>query len=69
MKKYYTLYGCVGGKDFRINKQFKTRDKAIAYALTMLPLNSQVEEEVELKANVIEYKCNQYTRFTVAKQA
>jgi hypothetical protein len=69
MKKYYTLYGCVGGRDFKINKQFKSRDKAIEYALTMLPLCSQVEEEVELKANVIEYKCNQYNRFTVAKQA
>jgi hypothetical protein len=69
MNKYYTLYGCVGGKDFKINKQFKSRDKAIAYALMMLPLDAQVQEEIELKANVIEYKCNQYNRFTVAKLA
>jgi hypothetical protein len=66
MNKYYTLYGCVGGTDFKINKQFKSRDKAIDYALKMLPLYSQVEEEVELKRDVIEYKCDHYTRFTVA---
>lgn len=68
MNKYYTLYGCVGGKDFKINKQFKTRDKAIAYALTMLPNESQVEEEV-FKTNAVEYKCDRYTRFTVQEQA
>ena len=66
MNKYYTLYGCVGGKDFKINKQFKTRDKAINYALNMLPSYSQVEEEVILKNDAIEYKCDRYTRFTVA---
>ena len=67
MNKYYTLYGCVGGSDFKINKQFKSRDKAIEYALKMLPLSKQVEEEVELKHEVIEYKCDNYTRFTIAK--
>ena len=67
MNKNYTLYGCVGGKDFKINKHFKTRDKAIDYALMMLPLCSQVEEEIELKSDVIEYKCNDYTRFTVSR--
>ena len=66
MNKNYTLYGCVGGKDFKINKQFKTRDKAIDYALSILPFYSQVEEEVEIKDNVVEYKCDEYTRFTVA---
>ena len=69
MNKYYTLYGCVGGKDFKINKQFKSREKAIDYALNILPLYSQIEEEVELKSDVIEYKCDQYTRFTVAERA
>ena len=67
MNKNYTLYGCVGGKDFKINKQFRTREKAIDYALTMLPLYSQIEEEIELKSDVIEYKCDDYTRFTVSR--
>ena len=68
MKKYYTLYGCVDKKDFYVNKKFKTRDKAIEAALRLLPLYSQVEEEVLLKDHVVEYKCDTYTRFTVARQ-
>lgn len=68
MKRYYTLYGCVDSKDFYVNKKFKTRDRAIEAALRLLPLLSQVEEEIEIKDHVIEYKCNDYTRFTVARQ-
>ena len=49
MKRYYTLYGCVDKKDFYVNKKFKTRDQAIEAALRLLPFNSQVEEETELK--------------------
>ena len=68
MKKYYILYGFVNAKDFYVNKKFKTRDKAIEAALRLLPLLSQVEEENEIKEHVIEYKCNKYTRFTIARQ-
>lgn len=70
--KYYVLETINDGATIKVNKKFKSREKAIRYAFTYfenthLTDNFQVEDEYYLNNNKhnIEYVLDYYTRFRV----
>lgn len=66
--KYYIAEAITNSKLIRIKKRFATRDEAINYVFRLLPHNAQVEEEINKGNHKIEYRCNNYNRFTVTRQ-
>ena len=70
--KYYVLETINDGATIKVNKKFKSREKAIRYAFTLFENahytdNFQVEDEYALDNNKhnIEYVLDYYTRFRV----
>lgn len=72
--KYYELTAVVDGEDIRLRKNiFRSRDDAINYMFKYYRnhylFNLQVEDEYAVSGNkhCIEYICDTYNRFTVAR--
>ena len=71
MSHTYTLSGVINGNNVTFNKSFSSRDAAINYMCKYYEQhfveNFQVEEEIEKSKHTIEYVCDYYNRFTVAR--
>jgi hypothetical protein len=71
--KYYSLNAVVNNEYVEFNKNFATRDEAIAYMFDFLNDNyvydNEVEEEFSLNGNKhnIEYVLNNNNRFNVER--
>ncbi len=70
--KYYVLETINNGATVKVNKKFKSRDKAIRYAFTYFERRNfnndlQVEEEYAIDNNKhnVEYVLDYYTRFRI----
>lgn len=72
--KYYVLETINNGATVKVNKKFKSRNKAIDYAFTYFERKTfnndlQVEDEYAIEGNKhnIEYVLDYYTRFRVER--
>ncbi len=72
--KYYVLETINNGATVRVNKKFKSRDKAINYAFAYFERRNfnndlQVEDEYTVDGNKhnIEYVLDYYTRFRIER--
>ena len=70
--KYYVLETINNGATVKVNKKFKSRDKAIRYAFTYFERRNltdqlQVEDEYAIDNNKhnVEYVLDYYTRFRI----
>ena len=70
--KYYVLETINDGATIKVNKKFKSREKAIRYAFTYFERRNltdqlQVEDEYTIDNNKhnVEYVLNYYTRFRI----
>ena len=70
--KYYILETINNGETVKVNKKFKSRDKAIRYAFTYFERHTfndglQVEDEYAIDNNKhnVEYVLDYYTRFRI----
>ena len=74
MKKY-TLEAIVGGNTVKFSKKFDSRDSAINYIFNYYNkryiYNLCVNEEIEVKGDKhnIEYVCDNYNRFRIARES
>jgi hypothetical protein len=65
--KYYTLSYVVEHKTVFVRRRFKTRDEAINYSFKKLPTSAQLLYEINKGNHNIEYVCNNFNRFWVAR--
>ena len=68
----YAAYGVVNGRDVCLKKKYTSRNAAIDgmfdyFDKNLYVDNMQVQEEIIKEKHVIEYVCNNNTRFTVAR--
>lgn len=72
--KYYTLNAVVNGENKKFSKKFMSRQNAMDYMFDYLEqsyiFNKQINEEYAVgdDKHVVEYVCDDYTRFVIARQ-
>lgn len=73
MSHVYSLTAIVNGETIKVNKLFHSRNAAIKYMFNYYEnnciYNMQLEDEFEKEKHNIEYVCNDYNRFRVARVA
>ena len=66
--KYYTLNYSTGTQSVESKKKFKSRDAAIDYAFTQFPRTTELDYEHNLgDKHIVEYVCNNRSRFIVSR--